>query len=358
MIATHWHSLGLYVDEVPSPTFTVDGESEDVVLFPVETPREDAVPLAEEQIIRDGRTYDVQRWITWVEDEDGEGDGQDLKRLVVIVGWDAGTGPRTMRIEGLRSPLPTEVLDLVVDFDLVENTSISPPGPEFALNADFENDAQIRVVIVVGEAGADVELAWRDRVGNLETEAIPSTDPGGNTTREVTLAPGRSSFVHGPVSLVVTAEGTDGQLASNTATINFYQDLAILAPTVTPSADTIAVDCDGLPMDDIVIDVPIEGMTGTSAFADGVTLQWTTDLDGTPRPTVPLGVRSADRQPWGGIFRFVVGADEVAMAGTTFQQDEVVTFTIDASREAQHPTFEAATSFIIPGMDVVQVPSC
>jgi hypothetical protein len=134
----------------------------------------------------------------------------------------------------------------------------------------------------------------------------------------VSLCPQRHHRIHArrpPRGQIRRAEGDDGQLASNTATVYFYQDLAILTPTVGPSADTIPVDCDGVPLDDIVIDVPMEGMTGTNAFADGVTLQWTSDLDATARPSPPLGVRSVERQPSGGVFRFVIGADEVALAG-------------------------------------------
>ena len=354
MVATPWSSLGLYVDEAPSATFEVDGEEEGVVLFPAEDPNDPAVPLAVEQIERDGRDYDVQRWITWVEDDDGDGDGQDLKRLVVIVTWQVDGNTRTMRTESLRSPLPTEVLDLTVSFQLVENGDIGSGVREFGLtDDDFRNDAQIKTVIVVGEAAAEVELSWRDRDGVLRTMPTPDTEQG-ETTRTIPIAAGHSTFPHGPVSLVVTAVGEDDQIASNTATVHFYQDLVVMTPVVSPS-DEIVIDCDGFPVDDISVIVDVEGMTGSTAFADGVTLQWTSNFNAA-RPDPALGVTSVKREVWGGEFQFVIGQEEVAQAGV-FQDGEVLTFTVSAEREAEYFSAGPLSEDSSP-VEVVQVEGC
>ena len=352
LVATPWGSLGLYENEAPATTFTVDGEEEDVVLFPEpEAPedRDDQVPFPVQEgadaIDRDGRSYDVQRWITWVEDED-TGNNQALKRLVVIVSWELGGTPRTMRMESLRAPLPGEMLDLTVEFTEVVNQDAPSNLNEIPLELDdpndettWENADTISAWIRVGDVAASVEISWIDRQGFEQSIGVEETGEG-DTERQFLIPEGYSTFNHGPTSLVVTAVGGDGQIATNTAPVHFYQPLVVHTPVVEshPVGGVIEV-CDGVPVEDIVIDVDVEGMTGTGAFADGVTLQWGTDTD---RPDPALGVLSVTRHSWGGEFQFVI--DEDVATAWPFEDGEQVTFTVTADRVSTSGNFDAAES--------------
>jgi Tfp pilus assembly protein PilV len=282
MAAAPWNRLGLYVTEVPATTY--DGQS--VVLLPVESTRDAVVARPAETLSRDGRQYDVERWITWV---DG-GTGQDYKRLVVELTWEVGLGQeRTMRSESYRAPNPNEFVDLTVEISSAVRDGST--YDEFGLvPGTFVNAQRLRLDLETNYADATLTVTFTDRGGVLRTLGVP----GPGLTRTLYINAGQYAFPNGPVTFAVLAEtgAPRNEDASNTETMTAFQNLVIGAPALTHSSGRppICVDASGLPTDPVTLEVAIEGASTADAIAETITVSYgTTSLPLAPGSPTPDG---------------------------------------------------------------------
>lgn len=354
MAAIPYLSLGLSEDDeaidAGDPTF--EGEllvmlPDDVALIPVD-----------QNIERDGRVYEVERWVTWYEEG---GSPTIIKRMVAVVTWEIAGHERTIRTEGLRAPDPQD-LDLEVEFTKLENAD--DHGSYVGLNSSFENNQPIDVEILVGEAEASVEFTYQNRAGTLRIVTLPAA-PGGSVQRSHTIAATGDTFVHGPVSFTVTATGTDGQLASHTGVLRFFQALEFLVVTgftepvivmqdgsqLGPS-NPLMVGCDNLPTGEVTIDASVAGLTPAEAIAGELNVQWGT-LDGSDligaQPDPPLNMSDTAATAYGGEYRATVPDL------TEFTPPDALVFRVTAERVVEEDPFHPYSAGPIEE-DSVEVP--
>lgn len=342
-------------DPPDEPVF--EGEGEQVVILQEEIA--DGVPPHfddSETAARDGRQYEITRWVTFIDEDEGS----DLKRMIVIVTWD--DGERSIRTEGVRAPDPSDLIDLqILSMDIASQHPESG-GPYIRLRdpADtnaFGNRDAFDVTVVVGDVSASLTLSFRDRDGTLRVITAPTTGEG-TDTRIFTIAQHAYDFPHGPVPFLATATGADGQIASDVETARFYQPLNVHedVPTDVPAdvQDTVqelvvTQQTDGLPANTIFLD-PVDcqptdvvriaatvwGMTANEAGAEGALVAtWTgpsevTDPPTAPDPPRPLGQIEATLE--GGLYGADVYNDDPDVAlEPTFQQG-TYTFRVNAER--------------------------
>ena len=278
MATIPWNQLGMVEDELDADflaQFTGDEALEfDGELLVLLGDEADVISNHTDSIDRDGIDYDITRWVTWTEEDDRP----ELKRMIVFVEWTVGGREFLIRSDGLRAPDPDELLDLEVSVIITSNY-VNPAGDPVPsavpLSEDpYENDSAFVITATLGEAPASVELRFRDRGGVLRTGPAPDT-PEGETVREWTIAKGTYAFRHGRTAFTVFAEGDGGQIASNTATMRFYQDLQVLEPLITQNGsvvydngsavDAVQVDEEGAICDPLTVVVDVEGMTPAEA---------------------------------------------------------------------------------------------
>ena len=306
MATIQWLQLGLHEDDVPLDPDTGDPlqefEDESIVsLIEAAEP----IPTHEDEIERDGITYDVVRWITWAEEDDQP----ELKRMIAIVSWSVGGRDFTIRSDGLRSPDAGDIFDLEVSVEVEASNSygsamwLSTMPPEVH---EHKNMDEFVVTATMGVVPADVELRFRERDGTLRVLTGATTPAGSPTVREWTIEEGGGAqgyhFQHGRNAFTVFATGDDGQVASDTATLRFYQRLDVLAPQVFQGGSPVdiddaldlpivEVDEDGQFCAPVTVEVDVEGMTAAEAsptpidpddpdvVEGGLTLDWDDNPD-------------------------------------------------------------------------------
>ena len=258
-----------------------------------------------ETIERDGREYEVQRWVTAAESDD-DGD-PTLIRMIAFVRWEVGGRSFEIRSDGLRAPDAQDLFDLEVSVEVEADNdwksamwlSTDPPSPHEHKNMD-----EFVVSATMGVVPADVELRFRERDDTLRVLTGATTPPGSPTVREWTIAAGADGyyFRHGRNAFTVIATGHAGQAASDTATFRFYQELDIRPHEVFQGGNLVTdVDDDGRPIvrvrangefcEPVTVEVDIEGMAPDERVTQaesgvpvedvegGLTLHWQ-DLDG------------------------------------------------------------------------------
>ena len=286
--------LGLLEDEL-DPTVEFEGE-ELVLLFGAEM----KVVKHEQTINRDGRDYEVQRWVTWFE-EDG---GQDLKRIVAIVNWDVGGISQTVRSETLRAPDAEDLLDLEVSVEVAndgpyDEVELREPGSESEDPVHMKPRYNLSVTATMGVVPAAIELRFRDRDGEPDTKVGWTTDDVGESTQTWSIGKDDHQFRHGRHAFIVYATDGDGRVASATGTMRFYQNLAI-DPHDDAEDATLVVLQDGSEAP-IVDGQPLVNVDENGVLCGPVTVQ--SDVHGmTPGEATPTAVEGGtDDEVEGGL---------------------------------------------------------
>ena len=301
-----WDELAMRISEAPA-TF----EGENVVLVP---DVEDA-QVASQTIPRGGRQYEVQRWVTWSSDGDRE-----VKRMTVLLTWQAGNSERSMRAAALRAPDPREVIDLRVEF-----TELAKAGPsgttEIGLNTTSENEDSIVAVIEVTDPSAVVEIRWTGP-DNVPRSRIPA--PSNGHERSVLIPITTGNFPNGPMAFVVLASsgtGVEAQSASNTKSLNFFYELAVRPLTLT-HADAPPLFCVpvGGSVSEVKVVAPVTGMVGTDAVTGSVVLDWR--VNGFLQEPIPMDFHE----------RTDLGADFEAILPDSFAGGVQLEFMVTATR--------------------------
>ena len=273
MASAPWNQLGMEMATDPDDDPELH-EGEFTVLLEDEANPVVPSPTVPETMDRDGHTYEVERWVTWAEEDDQP----ELKRMIAIVSWEVGGTGATIRSEGLRAPDAQDIFDLEVNVEASSNWAdvddsamwLHPKGdPDYP----HRNTNRIDVTATLGVVESKVELKFRDRNGQVWS--LEQADgEAGTSTRTWSISPNTYQFRHGRTAFTVFATGPDGQIASNTATLRFYQQpLVVQTPEVfqdgSPVEDgSIAVDLTGQPCGDVTVEVDVEGMTSGEAMAD------------------------------------------------------------------------------------------
>lgn len=287
-------------------------------------------------IDRDGRDFTLARWVTFV-DEDG---GADLKRITVVVSWDQAGAERSITAESLRAPDPDDVFDLEVTD--VSAYRAGSDESRVALDGDLTNAEAFVVRATIERIEADVVMTFTDRDGVLRVITVPSV--GGEAVREITIPDEPYRFPHGPVTMLVTATGQDGQVASNSTTMRFYQDVVVDEGSITLFQGATAADLEET--EDILLaeDCTLFGVVRVEAAVAGLTLVESSvdeailiDYGGTG----PATMGHVSTTVAGGVFGVdLTGdqaaddhADQVRAAGSA-------TFTITASRTVENASFD------------------
>ena len=272
MASAPWAQLGMELAADPNDDPN-DFEGEVPVLLDASAnpilPSETTFP---QTFPKDGHAYRVERWVTWAE-EDGE--PELLKRIVAIVEWDVGGQTTSVRSDTLRAPDPLDTFDLEVS---VTATSDYPEPESTAMNLrpkdhgehPLKNARSFDVTATLGIVESTVVLRFPNRDGDVQTIVGPSADEG-ESERTWTIPVHTYEFRHGATAFTVYATGPDGQLASSTATMRFYQPLEIQEPEVRQDGDAVSVvtvDADGVPCEPVTVEVDVEGMTPGEAAED------------------------------------------------------------------------------------------
>ena len=352
MATVPWNQLGMAIKDPDTDPeeFPDDGDGELIVWLDGDMNPAVKHPDDQESIERDGRSYEVQRWVTLVEEDDQPA----MKRMVVIVSWEVGGRDSSIRTEGLRAPEPEELFDLEVDVvawaNYADNSAmwLHPSGPDsdspdpdkFNLNGEW-----FTVTASLGIAPASIQLRFTDRAGNERTRPGSDTE-GGEKEREWTIAKHDVPFPHGRTTFTVFATGPDGQIASDTATLRFYEDLEIQVPAdVTQDGDDVPlggdvrVNEDGELCEPLRVEVDVHGMSAGEAVPNaedegGLTLEW---LDGDDTPQVTVMALLGERQAFGGRFWAEIGVDSLQAS-----DGEALSFGVSAHRlpPSDHPDVE------------------
>ena len=321
MASAPWAQLGmeLAADSVDDPN---DFEGEVPVLLDASSnPLLPSASTLPQTIVRDGHAYRVERWVTWAE-EDGE--PELLKRIVAIVEWDVGSDTMSVRSDTLRAPDPLDAFDLEVS---VTATSDYPVAGSTAMDLrpkdhgeyPLHNARSFDVTATLGIVESTVVLRFPNRDGDLQTIVGPSADEG-ESERTWTIPVNSHRFRHGPTAFTVYATGPDGQLASSTATMRFYQPLEIQEPEVRQHGDPVSVvtvDTTGEPCGPVTVEVDVEGMTPGEATEDPAN-----PSRGGLRLISPDGDVTIDEEMFGALGseefggRFIAGVDGFTLVST------------------------------------------
>ena len=321
-----------------------EGEFEGEVLVEI-SDAHPAIPEPLDVIPRDGREYQVERYVTWHVDA-----GANVKRMIVIITWGTDGSERALRTEGLRSPDPDDLLELEIrSFEVVGGDSgenkvlLRPPNYQTAEDTtanEYRNRDPFSAWVVVGDRDASVTLEFVPRDGD-SNNPIELTSPSGTGEfeREFTIAQHEYEFPHGPVTFTATAESTDGVfLASNTTTVRFYQPLAIHEVTVWQwtdgayddvTASGIEVDDGCVPAGEVRIEATVLGMTVNEAAKEGALLVEWNEPNDEVQAELPLamdGVAEDSEDFLEGGFYFAVVPEATEFTGPQF-------FTVSADRQ-------------------------
>lgn len=284
MATIPWMQLGLYEDDDRLDLSEVDEDEGEILEFEDEavvllTDDADPIPSHKDDIERDGRTYQVKRWVTWVEEDDRP----ELKRMVAIVEWEVAGRDFTIRSDALRAPDAQDLFDLGVSVDKIERDVDGMPGVElrpegYTVEKDGEekpvglrNSDAFTVTATVGHVDASVVLRFRSREGAMREWTTSDTPEGQDSVRTLTIPQHAFRFAHGPTAFTVYATGPDGQVASDTGSFRFYQDLKVSIPEVTQGGDVVTegeklrVDSDHRVCEEVTVKVEVEGMTSGEA---------------------------------------------------------------------------------------------
>lgn len=348
MATMPWFELGLYSGDLDEDDDNLDFtdpnnpifENELVVLVSedVAVPHESTPATDPDDLVFGGLEYTITRYVTFAE----QGDADDLKRMTAIVSWSVGGEVRgVIRSDGLRAPDPG-LGQLTVEL----SGETAHPEVDYGteLSGNFRSEYRLDFlarggVVAVGE----IRLIWRNRDGDLE---IMTKDSPGTATweREFTIDGGPLSsrrFQHGPTTFTVIIEGVDGETASDTFSLRFYQPVSIGDPSIMQGGQEITIDptidegdlgegqnplevcADGFPADTVTLEVDVEGMTGSEAtpqpdpddeegegLVGGLTVSWE-GLDGDP---VVIGL--LERNEAGGSFEATLAGPFVAGENT------------------------------------------
>lgn len=360
----------------------VDFEGEELVMLAGD---EQKVVEHQDTIQRDGRGFEVERWVTWFE-EDG---GQDLKRIVATVTWQVGGNVQTVRSETLRSPDAQDLLDLEVSVDVTSNATayddvvaLREPGE----SNDLRSEHSFRVTATMGVVPAEFELRFRDRWAVEVQKLGPTAEDLGERIFEWTVGGTGENiqFRHGRHAFTVYATGADDRVASATGTLRFYQNVRIdpgdnslvvlqngsAVPTDGGGNPVVVADALGVLCGPVSVQTDVHGMTGGEATptaveggADdevegGLTLHLRRESDVTDASLDdwgwdgnedPVVMRLLQEEPFGGTYIGEMGVDYLPdLAG-----EEPVAVTLRADRRAQHPDFDMLRQVDVAVVEVV-----
>ena len=273
MASVSWNQLGMATKD--DPTFPHDEWNDELIVW-LKEELNPAVPHPDDQdepVDRDGIDYQVERWVTWVDEDDEAG----LKRIVAIVKWDVGGETSTVRSESLRAPDPDELFTLEINaitaLTYPDNNSATTLDPSTGEDG-LRNSERIDVTVELGDEEAKVQLRFQDRDGN--TVVRTGADTGGGTVERVWQIEVNSTgptFAHGRTAFTVFATGPDGDVASDTAMFRFYQDVVIQEDTIVlkkdgEPVDKVEVNLDGETCGEVTMEVDVHGMTAGEATPD------------------------------------------------------------------------------------------
>jgi hypothetical protein len=239
-------------------------EGEELVRLPAASPRDPQVPQAREAaFVRDGRTFDVRRYVLWGDKPEIAGT-RDFKHFVVIVSWSQRGETKRVRSEAVRSPTPDEeqVQGFILSF-----SSISPSRDiEISATGAIQTAMSIEVTTSLTTTSAP-RLSFPQRTPTASPRTLVMANPSGDQrtwTAGLNLG-GAERFRNGFVTF--TAQGLNplGQPVVATDQVVFLQPLGLQA--FTSSASTITVcRSNGRLVNPLVLDVDVRGVTDTDAI--------------------------------------------------------------------------------------------
>ena len=283
MATVPWNQLGMRIDDPDTDPDPEELDGELVVWLADSMNPAVAHPGDQQPITRDGREYQVERWVTLVDEDDQPA----LKRMVVIVTWDVDGRESTIRTEGLRAPEPDELFDLdIISFE-VEAVNLEKTAM-WLRPSDHTNQDGFTVTATLGIEEASVQLRFFDRTPTEVTLVGAVTPEGQETVREWSIGDHAYQFSHGRTTFTVFATGPEGQIASDTATLRFYEDLDVKGPDVSqggeavPAGAPIRVDGSGEFCEPVTVEVDVHGMTSGEAVPNadeegGLRFRWQDD---------------------------------------------------------------------------------
>lgn len=308
-----WDSLALYTGEATSglglgPTDTYEGQ--EVVRLP-DVPagqRDASVPYARQTLVRDGVSYDVRRYVTWV-DAPGMGNTRDYKRIVVLLAWNDRDATKTLRTEALRAPTPAEQKG---EGFAITFTAVDPADRSVRLNELGQNTVPVVLTVEATRpipSTATMRLTYTQRSGTPSPKTVYMTNPSGD--RKVWVhtisALGVDRFPNGFVAFTAQTADANGRPVVATDSVAFLHDVAIRTFTVNPVP--IVVNRTSLrPCGTTTLQAEVQGVLDT----DDVRFSWTNPSWG------PFTGTAVTRTENGYVFQFVLTTQTFNVGTTNF----------------------------------------
>ncbi len=333
LVGLPWLKAALYTGEAAaaetaSPAglglnATATFEGKELVRLADASPRDAQVPLAREtNLIRNGKSFDVRRYVLWGDDAGTPASTRDYKNFVVTVTWSERGQLKQVRSEAVRSPTPEE--EQVQSFGMT--FSAINPGRDIAISDTGAIQTALDFVVTTTlETATAPKLSFPQRSGTASPKTIVMTNPAGDKKTWIAAlgVGGAERFANGFVTF--TAQGLNplGQPVVATDQVVFLQTMGVQSFALSQSL-TVCRSTRRL-VSSTNVDVDVRGITDTDSVT--ITAQ---DSSVTGQAALPLS-----RNESGQVFRLVMPTTQTFTAATT-------SFTVQATRQRLAATLTPA----------------
>jgi len=230
VVAQPWSAIGLYSSDTGFRT-TAGGENTVILTT---SPRPASVPLPSDSVTKLGVSFSIRTDITWRDDPtdgtgaaDSNGNTNDVKHVVVTVGWTYKGNVRSVTLDDIRSPTASEAPPTSGSSFTV---SVSAPATQTLSSTGTIPSPGMTVTATTSKVASSATLSFTSRSG---PQTATMTSANGGTSWTATLN-GTGPFDTGPATFSVSATATTS--SANGSTVVLLQGAGNSTATVTAAA--------------------------------------------------------------------------------------------------------------------------